>query len=410
MRPRSSLFLLAAAMASVAPSLPAAEATTATESKEYQDQKKELEQLVASRDLDLYELAFVPLVLDDIVVRDRLGNERAYTYLTFRLRNHVSLGNRLEDNAPRSAELLKSMADPAGTAPKTRELPPRYAAVLKAIAEEYPVAKVSTEGGGRVVVGDDKEPDNVVLERQDLAVRERTVHVTVCAYDEHGSRIQLLDEPVGSGKQNDFPVDDRGNIRNDVNHDRVRERVEELADRRLRSLSELRSMKLPTYDPNKRDAEGVAAGEVFGVAIFDRFNLRGTHFTLEVRGLCNKTRVSVPAAEEGKPENHLAMRVFRRTMVVQFHRPGDEFYRESDRYELTDARYRWLDTFQRLDQRRMMTLSKFFIDNVQGKDDKRRPEVEAAFWQWYNQFRAERPNAGDKLPDLESSLKVASGQ
>jgi hypothetical protein len=118
----------------------------------------------------------------------------------------------------------------------------------------------------------------------------------------------------------------------------------------------------------------------------------------------------MPPAEEGKPENHLAMRVFRRTMVLQFHRPGDEFYRETDRYELTDARYRWIDTFQRLDQRRMMTMTKFFIDNVQGKDDKLKPEVEAAFWKWYNQFRAERPNAGDKLPDLEASLKGASGQ
>jgi hypothetical protein len=382
--------------------LPAAE-----ESKEYQDQKKELEQLTASRDLDLYEMAFVPMVLDDIVLRDRLGNERAFTYLTFRLRNHVPVGSRLEDDMPRSAEMLKVMAGPAQP-PVAQPLPPRYAEVLKNIADQYPNAKVTTEGGGRVVIGDDKDPSNIVLERQDMAVKERTVAVTLTAFDEHGSRIQLLDEPVGSGKQNEFPVDDRGNIRNDIILDTVRERIEELADRRLRTLREMREMKLPSYDATKRDAEGVAEGEVFGVAIFDRFNLRGTRFTIEVRGLCNKTRVTVPAAEEGKPENWLAMRVLRRSMVLEYRRPGDEFYRETDRYILQDARYRWLDTFQRLDTRQTMSLTKYYFDNIQGRDNKLQTAVEQDFWRWYGKIRAERPNAGDKLPDLEASLK--SGQ
>lgn len=410
MRPRSRLFLLSAAMASVIASLSAADASSATESKEYLEQKQELEKMVSSRDLDLYELSAVPLRLDDIVIRDRLGKERAYTYLVFRLRNSVtSLINGLEDEAPRSAELLKSMADPTAPVTKGRQYSHRYAGILKAIGEEYPVAKVTTEDGGRVVVGDEKDPNNVVLKRENLSVRGRSVNLSVTAFDEHGSRIQLLDEPVGSGKQNQFPVDDRGNIRVDANYDQVRERIEDLADRRLRTLREIRGMHLPPYDPAKRDAEGVADGEVFGVAIFERFDLRGNRFTLELRGLCNKTRVVVPPSDGSKPENHLAMRVLRRTMVFHFNRSGDEFYREIDRYELADARYRWIDTFQRLDQRRLMSTGKYFVDQIEDKEGKARSEVEALFWQQYNQFRADRPQAGDRLPDLQAALKVTPG-
>lgn len=395
MRPRCSPILLAAAMASavVMPMCHAEDGdakvsenkTKSGPSQEYIDQIKEMDALVSAREMDLYEMAFEPINLADIVLRDRLGHDHAYTYLTFRLRNTTSLGDRVGGNKM-----------------------PRYTEVLKAIADQYAeLAKVSTEGGGKVTVGDEKkDPDAVVLERRELAVKERAVNISVLASDEHGSRIQLLDEPIGSGKQNEFPFADHGNIRIDASFEQVRDKIEELADRRLRTPREIRSMKLAAYDPAQRDAEGVAAGEVFGVAIFPRFDVLGTEFTIEVRGLCNKQRIVVPPVEEGKPENYLAMRLMRRTMVLKYLRPGDEFNREVDQFTLLNASYQWVDTFQRLDKRKTMALTKHYLDNVRGADSKRKPEVEQAFWKWYAQFRSDRPQAADKLPDLEATLKT----
>lgn len=392
MRLRTGLFVLAAVFASAAfPSLSTASETDGAAAKEIelsqegQAQVLELRNMLSSRDLDLYELGFIPQGLDDIVIRDRLGHERAYTYLTFRIRNQTH-ASKLEDNRT-----------------------PRYAEVLRTIADAYaPEVKTSSDNGGSLVVGDTANADTIILQRQELATRERTVAISVSASDEHGSRIQLLDEPVGSGKQNEFPIDDRGNVVNDTAFDLVRDRVEEIAGRRLRSLAEIREMKIPPYDATKRDAEGVSEGEVFGVAIFSRFDLRGTKFSIEVRGLSNKTRVVVPPHEDGKADNHFAMRILRRTMVLEYQRSGDEFYRETDVYKMHTAGYQWVDTFQRIDRRRVMALTKFYLENIQGADDKCRPEIEEAFWQWYAQRRAEHPDAGDKLPDLEATLKVAA--
>ena len=57
--------------------------------QEYLEQKAELEKLVASRDTDLYELGVEPLDFDEVVIKDKLGRNHVFNYLTLRLRNET---------------------------------------------------------------------------------------------------------------------------------------------------------------------------------------------------------------------------------------------------------------------------------------------------------------------------------
>jgi hypothetical protein len=354
-----------------------------TPNPEYLEQKAELEKLISSRDMDLYELSFEPLELDEVVLKDKLGQAHVYNYLTFRLRNEI-----------------KDVTRPAIAKPS------RYNDILKTIADQYAFAKTSEEGGGKLSVDGVEGKDGVILERQDLKPRTRSVSITVIAYDEHGTRIHLLDEPVGSGSHESYNFPDYGELSRDDIYKRVREEVEERADRRLSTVDEIRALKLPPYDAAKVNEEGVAEGEVFGVVLFDRLSLYGDKFTIEVRGLSNKFRVRQPDAAKGEVENYLATRVNRRVFVLHYARPGDEYYRNLDRFALEKGGWEWVNTFQRLKQRKSVAYTRYFLGNITDDKNVRQAKIEDELWQYYGDVRTkEFPSAGEKLPDLQATLK-----
>lgn len=341
-------------------------------SQEYLDEKARLEAMISSRDVEEFEMNFQPLALDRILLKDRIGGERLYHYLTFRLRNEIT-------------EDTKQLAQTAT----------RYNEILQKMANEHEYAKIE-QGVTLKVDGE------TVLDRSNLRSRKRTVPLTVLAYDENGSRIDLLDEPIGSGKQKEFPIPDYGDAVAGSGLDRVREKIEEVVGRRLRTADEIRGMQLPPYDPQKVDEEGVAEGEVFGVLIFDRLNDHGDRFTVEVRGLSNKLRVRTPATEKGAVENYANTRIMRRVYVLHYSRPGDEFFRDQDRFVLERGGWEWIDTFQRLQKRSDAAYARFYLDNITDEKGDRQPAIEEKFWPYYEDVRA---RAGDKLPDLQSQLK-----
>jgi hypothetical protein len=360
---------------------------------EFLAQKAALEKLVSDRDEDLYELNFQVMDLDEVILKDRLGREHVYNYLTFRLRNEIADVTR-----PKIAK------------------PSRYNEVLKTIADQYEFAKKSDDGGGKLSVDTADGKDNVILERQDLKPRTRSVNITVVAYDEHGTRLRLLDEPIGSGTQETYNFPDYGELSRDDVYKRVREEVEEKVDRRLHTVDEIRGMKLPPYAAAKTDEEGVAEGEVFGVVLFNRLSLYGDRFTIEVRGLSNKFRIrnagqaglaDAKEVKRGEVENYLASRVMRRVYVLHYSRPGDEFYRNLDRFSLEKGGWEWVNTFQRIRERKNVAYVRYFLNNLTDEKGVRQPEIEKSFWEYYGVVRSEEyPKAGDeKLPDLEKTLQ-----
>lgn len=367
-------------MTGVAPKAQAAEvAEFGTPNQEYLDQKAELEKLVQSRDTDLYELNVEPLMMDEVSLKDKAGNLHVYSYLTFRLRNEI-----------------KDATKP------TIAKPSRYNEILKTITERYEFAKAD---GAKLAIDGVKGTDGVIVEREDLKTRTRKVNITVVAYNEHGTRIQLLDDPVGSGVQNDFNFPDYGELARDTVLKRVREEVEEVAQRRLLTVDELRTKELPPYDASKRDEEGVAEGEAFGVVLFNRLSVYGDNITVEIRGLSNKFRARAPESKPEEVGNYVAARYMRRVYVLHYTRPGDEHFRHLDEFELQKGGWEWVNTFQRLDQRKSMAYAKYFLTNITDAKNVRQPKVEDELWEYYDAVRAEKPNAGEKLPDLKATLK-----
>ena len=349
-----------------------------TPNQEYLDQKAELQKLVESRDTDLYELNFEPLDMDEVSLKDRLGKLHVYTYLTFRLRNEIKDATK--------PQIAKSS---------------RYNEILKSITEQYEGTKV--EGAALSAGGENSK--TVIVEREDLKPRTRKVNMTVIAYNEHGTRIQLLDDPIGSGEQNNFNFPDYGELSRDDVFKRVREEVEEKASRRLLTVDEIRVKELPPFDAGVRDEEGVATGEAFGVVLFNRLSVYGDKITVEVRGLSNKFRQRKPETQVGEVDNYVMTRYQRRVYVLNYLRPGDEYFRHLDRFQLVKGGYDWVNTFQRLEQRKAMAYSKFFNDNITDLKDKRQPAVEDNAWVYYDAVRAAYPKAGEKLPDLKATLK-----
>jgi len=333
----------------------------------------ELEGMVTSRDSEEYEVAFMPLELDRILVRDRLGNEQLYHYLTFRLRNEIS----------ESRESVVARAS-------------RYNEVLQQMADEYAEAKIAN--GVSLVVAGEK-----VLDRADKRSRSRNIDISVLAYDENGSAIDLLDEPIGSGPQKALNIPDYGEYVADSQLDLVRDRIEEQVSRRLLSLAEIRVKDLAPYDPTQTDPETFAnVGEVFGVVVFNRLNDHGHRFTMEIRGLSYKLRIRLPEARPGEVENYADTRVLRRVYTLNYSRSGDEFYRDQDRFTLDDSGWRWTDTFQRLHIRADMAYARYFVENITDDKGERQPAVEARFWNYYRKVRADYPDADPKqLPDIE---------
>jgi len=350
-----------------------------TPNQEYLEQKAELEKLVQSRDTDLYELNFEPLMMDEVSLKDKTGNLHVYTYLTFRLRNEI-----------------KDATKP------TIAKPSRYNEILKAITEQYEFAKVD---GSQLAVDGVKGADGVIVEREDLKPRTRKVNITVVAFNEHGTRIQLLDEPVGSGSQNTFNFPDYGELSRDTVLKRVREEVEEVAQRRLLTVDELRTKELPPYDATKRDEEGVAEGEAFGVVLFNRLSVYGDKITVEVRGMSNKFRIRAPESKPEEVGNYVASRFMRRVYTLRYVRPGDEHFRHLDEYELVKGGWEWVNTFQRLHQRKSIAYAKYFLGNITDAKDVRQPKVEEELWEYYDAVRAAKPDAAEKLPDLKATLK-----
>lgn len=347
--------------------------------QEYLDQKAELEKLVQERETELYELAFEPLEMDEVSLKDGLGNLQVFSYLTFRLRNEVK-------DATRSA-----IAKPS-----------RYNEILKSITEQHEYAKVE---GAKLSIDKVEGAEGVIVDRENLKTRTRKVNITVIAHNEHGTRIHLLNEPVGSGSHENFNFPDYGERSRDAVFKRVREEVEEVAQRRLLTVDEIRVKEIPPYDATKRNEEGVAEGEIFGVVLFNRLSVYGEKITVEVRGLSNKFRLRAPERKQQEVGNYLESRYLRRVYTVRYQRPGDEFFRHLDEFEMVKNGWEWVNTFQRLEQRKSMAYTKFFLNNITDEKDVRQEKVEEEIWQYYDAVRADKPEAGSKLPDLKATLK-----
>lgn len=375
MKSRIALTCLAASLAAI---LGAAEEgkDAPAPSQDYLDNKAALEAMLTSRDVEEYEVDIAPLALDRVLLKDRMGREHLYHYLTFRLRNRIT-----EDSKALAANAT------------------RYNEILQQMANEYEYAKV--ENGVTLNVDGEK-----VLDRADKRAKTRKLNLSVLAYDENGSSIQLLDQPVGSGPQNQINIPEYGDYVAASPLALVRDKVEEAVGRRLLTLDEIRAKELPPYDAAQVDDEGVAAGEVYGVVIFNRLNDHGDKFTLELRGVSNKLRSRNADAEPGKVANYANVRVLRRVYVLHYQRPGDEFYRDQDRFVLAQGGWEWVDTFQRLAKRSDVAYVRYFLDNLVDEKGNRNTALEEQFWPYYSKVRAAYPDAGEKLPDLQKALET----
>jgi hypothetical protein len=344
-------------------------------SQDYLDNKAALEAMLTSRDVEEYEVDVTPLALDRVLLKDRLGREHLFHYLTFRIRNQIT-----EDSKALAANAT------------------RYNEILQKMAAEYEFAKV--ENGVTLAVDGEK-----VLDRADKRAKTRTLNLSVLAYDENGSRIDLLDEPIGSGPQKGFNIPDYGDYVAGSPLAAVRDKVEEAVGRRLLTLDEIHAKELPPYDATQMDAEGVAAGEVYGVVVFNRLNDQGDAFTIEMRGVSNKLRTRSPETAKGEVENYANTRVLRRVYVLHYSRPGDEFFRDQDRFVLDRGGWEWVDTFQRLSKRADVAYADYFLDNLEDEKGQRNTTLEEGFWPYYSKVREAHPDAGDKLPDLQKALE-----
>ncbi len=378
---RSVLSLAAALLCTT--SLMAGDADLGAPNQEYLDQKAELEQMLASRNLETYELSFVPLALDRLALKDRLGNVKIYNYLTFRLRNEV---------ADQQSKLLSQAKG--------------YNEVLAAMTAQYEQARVAKANGVALTIDGIKGDDGVIVERKDAQTQTRAVHLDVLAFDEHGTRLRLLNEPIGSGPHESFNFRDLGDTNEHTVSQLVKDKVEEVVGRKLLSVDQISAIKLPPYNPTKRDEIGWAEGEVYGVVLFQRLSDYGHQFTFELHGLSNKFRIHWPEAAAGKPENYLDAQLLRRTYVLQYAHPGDEYFRDQDKFELTRQGWDWLPTFQRNEQRRAMAYTRYFLNNISDRDDRPVTQVEDEFWKYYADARTQHAGKTDKLPDLEATLKA----
>ena len=216
-----------------------------------EDAIDELRALVSEhRDTEQYELDFQPLIFDRILVRDRLGNNQVFHYLTFRLRNRVS----------DSADYLTKRATV-------------YNEVLDKMVEEYEFLRKETEGGAKLVIDDvqalEDERMATILERVDLKTRSRSVSMTVVGYDQHGTRFCLFDEEPGKGPQEDFNFADRSLVVAKNNYyQRVHEAIEGRYRQRLYTTREIRNLQIPTYQADLpssfEDGYGMSQARLMG--------------------------------------------------------------------------------------------------------------------------------------------------
>ena len=385
--PLRRLCLSLACLTCLGSSLAAADSGQPT--PEFLAEKAQLEEMISKRQLDLFELHFIPGKLSRVVMRDRRGRDHVYNYLTFSIRNVATI-------------------DQAQFAARAKG----YNEVLQAIAQQYEMAKVDTEGGVKLKIDGVEGQDGVVLERTESKLRTRTVSLTALASDEDGTRIRLLDDPPGSGPQEQYAFPDLGEPTSARVIQRILEKVEEQEGRKLLTSENLRSFALAPFDGVTRieakditnpahDTDGWLVGEAHGVLLFPRLSDYGDRFTIQINGLCNKMRFRHPAIEAGKPENYFQTRVLRRTMVLTFNRPGDEFFRDLDRFELARHGYQWVESFQRTDIKRTGAYARFFLSNIADEKGGLNTTVKDQFWPYYDELRT----ANDKLPDMKAGLQ-----
>ncbi len=368
--------LAASLLLTLASAIPAEDITAP--SPEYQAQVAELEAMQSKRDLDLFEVTFDPLVLDRVVVVDRLGKPESYGFLAFRIRNQVSAGSTVPVSQSKG-----------------------YNEVLNAIVAQYEHAKISKEGGVSLTIDGMQGKEGVIIERKDARTTPRALNLSFQLTDEHGTRQRILQDPSAPGAEDSFAFNDQGTTVQGTVSGYVRDRVEEVLGRRLLTVDEIRKRVLPPYDAATRTEEGWGTGEVWGVAIFRQLPAEGHRYTIDVRGLTNKFRVRWTPTEAGKPENYLNTVFYRRTFRLEYQAPGDEYARQEDRMTLLKAGWEWLPTFQRSEQRRLQAYVRFFLNNLTDETgDKSNKEVEAAAWEWYQAQRAD-PARAAKLPDLK---------
>ncbi len=357
---------------------------------EFLADKAQLEAMIADRQLDLYELQFIPGKLDRVVFSDRRGRDIVFNYLTFKIRNQAAV-------------------DAAQLATRAKG----YNEVLQAIAQQYEMAKIDNDGGVKLKIDGVEGQDGIILQRTESKLRTRTVSLTAVVSDEHGSRIRLLDDPPGSGPQEQYAFPDLGEPDSARVIQRILERVEEQEGGKLLSTEALRSFPLPPFDGVTRieapditspahDTDGWLVGEAHCVLLFPRLSDFGDRFTIQIHGLSNKMRFRQPAIEAGKPENYFQTRVLRRTMTLSFDRPGDEFYRDLDRFQLARFGYEWVESFQRTDIRRTAAYARYFLGNISDEKGTLNTTVKDEFWPYYEEERA----ANDKLPDLKAGLNA----
>jgi hypothetical protein len=431
MRIPSLIMVLAAAAGAAEPAL----GDVGEPSPEYKAARAELEGMLSRRDMDLFELQFEPLEMDRIVLRDRLGREKPYDYLIYRVRNQVT------DSTERLALKAKG-----------------YNEVLASMAEQYAIAKVQQENGVRLVVDGVEGPDAVILERQEAKPRTRTANLTATAWNEHGTRLRLLGEITDGAARLGWERETAqlraerrdGDVREpptgrpdpafqdlgepDAQHaqDDVRRAVEERFGRRLLTTVELRARPLPPFDGVARvqvtDIEspeysmnGWFVGEAYGIVVFDALSYHGRRITLALGGLSNKMRRDPKQSEPepGKVDNYFDRRWLRRSYVLEFERPGDEYYRDQDRFRMAGHGWRWTPAFVRIDARREIAYGSYFLDNIReaATPDVPNQQVEGEFWPMYEASRTRRPaaaTAGDdtvrRLPDLQNTDLKAKGE
>lgn len=404
-------------------------------SPEYKAARAELEGMLARRDMDLFELQFEPLKMERVVLRDRLGRERPYDGLIYRVRNQVT------DSTERLALRAKG-----------------YNEVLASMTQQYAIAKVQQSGGVKLVVDGVEGPDAVILERQEAKPRTRTAHLTATSWNEHGTRLRLLgevtdgsarlgwvresaqlraerreieikDPPMGRA---DPMFTDPGELDSAHVVDDVRRQAEEQFGKRLLTSVELRARPLPAFDGVTRIAvtdiespeyamNGWFVGEAYGIMVFDALSYRGRRITIALGGLSNKMRRDPKQAEPEalKVDNYFERRWLRRTYVMEFERPGDEYFRDQDPLQITYQGWRWVPGFVRLDAKREIAYATYILDNIRDASDPDAPngKVEGEFWPIYEASREKRPQAATapennprRLPDLQNTdLKPKAG-
>ena len=329
--------------------------------QKYLDMRAELLAMVESRDTEIFELDFKPLEVDRILLRGGPGGEEVYHYITFRLRNRVS------DNAKFLIEHASAFNE-----------------VMDAITKEYEGLTFSTEGGPRLDLQDasaieDKELATIV-DRADLKVRSRAVNITVRVDDENTTRFRLFDEEPGEGPQEAFDFEDLGETRYGQAFRRVREAIEEKEGRRLLSVHEIRGKELKPYDPQVRDDEGVAQGEVYGVLVFDRWPVEGDRFRVRIQGLSNKLRFGDFQIREGTPEpkdqvqDYFNARIMRRTYQMTIERPGDEYFLDQAEPRIVSHGWTWAPAFERVKHRASMAYAKYYLDNIELEEERTGPD------------------------------------